>query len=213
MSVAPESRERMIEDNIPLVNYWVSRWFGRSHPLFDDLVSCGLTGLVKAVDTFNPDRGSLATHIRHQMRGEIANFRRLERKHQVVDFQPSPSDLSSEVEERPLAGYLAGLPAALSKLPDIQQRIIHLRFMEGRSLQSIADKLTMNIKSVWYHLSVGLGRLRTSLKGGANGHILAALRAPDRPANGCHIGSRRARRTSAGPLDRSTDRCQAVGPG
>jgi RNA polymerase sigma-B factor len=74
---ARESRERAIEEQLPLVRS-VARRFARSggEPL-DDLVQVGTIGLIKAVDRFDPSRDhDLAALARPSIEGEIRHHLR-----------------------------------------------------------------------------------------------------------------------------------------
>ncbi len=64
-------RERLIERHMPLVRSLARRYAGRGEPL-DDLIQVGASGLIKAVDRFEPDRGiQLSTYATPTILGEI----------------------------------------------------------------------------------------------------------------------------------------------
>ncbi|MDI2127784.1 RNA polymerase sigma factor SigF [Yinghuangia seranimata] len=49
-------RDRLIEQNLPLVRYAANRFRHRNEP-HEDVVQVGTIGLIKAIDRFDPDRG------------------------------------------------------------------------------------------------------------------------------------------------------------
>jgi RNA polymerase sigma-B factor len=70
------SRSRVIEAHLPLVRSIARRYAGRGEPI-DDLVQVGTIGLIKAVDRFDPDRGSrLEALARPSIEGEIRHYLR-----------------------------------------------------------------------------------------------------------------------------------------
>ncbi len=76
MGVDAQVRARLIEDHLPLVRSIAGRYAGGSEPL-EDLVQVGSVGLIKAVDRFEPERGSsLAALARPAIEGEIRHHLR-----------------------------------------------------------------------------------------------------------------------------------------
>ena len=65
-----DARERVIEENLPLVRSLARRFAGRGEQV-DDLVQVGSIGLIKAVDRFRVGRGDLATYAVPMIVGEI----------------------------------------------------------------------------------------------------------------------------------------------
>jgi RNA polymerase sigma-B factor len=71
-----DARTGTIEAHLPLVRSIARRYAGRGEPL-DDLVQAGTVGLIKAVDTWDPDRGrDLAALARPAIEGEIRHYLR-----------------------------------------------------------------------------------------------------------------------------------------
>ena len=91
-----KDRERIVVEHLPLV-YRLCRRFMHSGEPLDDLIQVGTIGLVKAIDKFDPDRGSSFTALAIPMIvGEIKNYfrdhgwavripRKLQRNKRLVD--------------------------------------------------------------------------------------------------------------------------------
>jgi RNA polymerase sigma-B factor len=67
----PGTRAKLIEAHIGLAEYLARRFNNRGEPL-DDLVQVASTGLIKAVDRFEPERGlEFSTYATHTIVGEL----------------------------------------------------------------------------------------------------------------------------------------------
>jgi len=68
---SPRVRDELIEAHIGLAEYLARRFNNRGEPL-DDLVQVASTGLIKAVDRFEPERGlEFSTYATHTIVGEL----------------------------------------------------------------------------------------------------------------------------------------------
>ena len=79
-----EARERLILHNLRLCAHIAGKYasrgkMGRRREL-DDLISIGTIGLIKAVDTFSPDKGSLSGYASRCIENEIRMSLRTEKK-------------------------------------------------------------------------------------------------------------------------------------
>ena len=75
-----EAKHVLIERNMRLVAHIVKKYSQTDYEI-EDLISIGTIGLIKAVDTFNPDRaGRLGTYAAKCIDNEILMFLRAERK-------------------------------------------------------------------------------------------------------------------------------------
>lgn len=75
-----EAKHVLIERNMRLVAHIVKKYSQTDHEM-EDLISIGTIGLIKAVDTFNPDRSNrLGTYAAKCIDNEILMFLRAERK-------------------------------------------------------------------------------------------------------------------------------------
>ncbi len=97
------ARNMLIERNLRLVAHVVKK-FDNTGEDTEDLISIGVIGLIKAINTFDPDKNTrLATYAARCIENEISITERnpqLSRRLHGVDF----------VEDSQLAGCPAGLP-------------------------------------------------------------------------------------------------------
>ncbi len=82
-----QAREKLILHNLRLVSHIVRKYYGTAKNQ-DDLVSIGSIGLVKAVDTFDPDNGTrFATYAAKCIQNEILmHFRSQKKRSQEVSI-------------------------------------------------------------------------------------------------------------------------------
>lgn len=67
----PDARALLIERNLRLVSHIVKKYYSKTNDT-DDLISIGTIGLIKAIDSFNPDKGiRLATYASRCIENEI----------------------------------------------------------------------------------------------------------------------------------------------
>ena len=111
MAVDAQVRARLIEDHLPLVRSIAGRYAGGSEPL-EDLVQVGSVGLIKAVDRFEPERGSsLAALARPAIEGEIRHH--LRDRTPLVRVPRGVRELDARVR-----GAEAELAAGAGRAPD-----------------------------------------------------------------------------------------------
>jgi len=141
-----QARNLLIEHNLRLVVYVAKKYDGTSHGSIEDLISIGTIGLVKAINTFKPDKNiKLATYASRCIENEILMHLRKTNKLKLevsldeplnVDYDGNElllSDIigtdedivSKEIEEneQKRAMYLA-----LSELSRREQEILILRY-------------------------------------------------------------------------------------
>ena len=93
-----EARDILIERNLRLVAHVVKKYQGTEYET-EDLLSVGTIGLIKAVNTFRPDRGSrLATYAAKCIENEILMLFRAGKKYnrEVSLFEPIGIDKDGE---------------------------------------------------------------------------------------------------------------------
>ena len=75
-----EARDRLIEHNLRLVAHVVKKYYTQSGDQ-EDLISIGTIGLIKGINTFDPDKGvRLATYAARCVENEILMYFRSQRK-------------------------------------------------------------------------------------------------------------------------------------
>lgn len=157
-----QARALLIEHNLRLVAY-IARKFENTGVGIEDLISIGTIGLIKAVNTFDPQKKiKLATYASRCIENEILMFlRRNSRVRQEIsldeplntdwdgnelllsDVLGTEDDTVYRVIEEDVEKQL--LLTALGRLPGREQRIMRLRFgLEGgksRTQKEVADVL------------------------------------------------------------------------
>ena len=147
----------LVEHNLRLVIY-IARKFDNTGADADDLVSVGTIGLIKAINSFRPDKNiKLATYASRCIENEILMYlRRLVRLKSEVSFD-EPLNTDWEGNELLLSDVLGTdsdtvykdvetgvekqlLRDALKKLPEREQKIMRLRFgLDGREEMTQKD--------------------------------------------------------------------------
>ena len=140
-----EARQRLIEHNMRLIVH-IARKYKVPGCTFDDLISIGAIGLIKAVGSYKPDTGtSLSTYAARCIENEILMSLRQSRKQQgdislseplgtdrdgnAISFADllgtSPDMVEEEVKRRIT---LEGVRRHLPTLPERERRVLTLRY-------------------------------------------------------------------------------------
>ncbi len=174
-----DARQRLIELHLPLVRA-LARRFARRGEQFEDLVQVGAVGLIKAIDRYDPTRGSSLTayavptivgEIRRHLRDSTQPLRlprpdggrRVVVRSVALDADaPSSRDAGAERglelgEERAL------IAAGLRALPRRQRRIVQLHYFANLSQRGIASELGLSQVHVSRLLQDSLGKLRQEI--------------------------------------------------
>ncbi|NLV92705.1 MAG: RNA polymerase sporulation sigma factor SigE [Firmicutes bacterium] len=154
-------RSTLIEHNLRLVVY-IARKFDNTGVHIEDLVSIGTIGLIKAVNTFDPDRSvKLATYASKCIDNEIRMFLRRNNKTKAevsleeplhtdfegneigwIDILGTESDVIKNLEEQVDRALLAG---AMKQLTLRESKIMELRFGlkdgQEKTQKEVADHL------------------------------------------------------------------------
>lgn len=101
------ARQSLIEHNLRLVAHIIKKYYASCENQ-DDLISIGTIGLIKAVDTYDPDKGArLATYAARCIENEILMFFRGQKKSaQDISIQ-DPIDVDGEGNPLTLMDILA----------------------------------------------------------------------------------------------------------
>lgn len=155
-------RRVLIEHNLRLVVY-IARRFENTGINIEDLISIGTIGLIKAINTYNPEKKiKLATYASRCIENEILMYLRKNsgQKSEVSFDEPLNTDwdgnelllsdiLGTDADSvlKPIEDDVERelLIQALSKLPRREAEIIAMRFglfgMEEKTQKEVADKL------------------------------------------------------------------------
>lgn len=158
----PAVKGILIERNLRLVVY-IARKFENTGLLIEDLVSIGSIGLIKAVNTFNPERNiKLATYASRCIENEILMYLRRNQKIRAEVSLDEPLNVDWDGNELLLSDVIAVegsevhreleaevdrslLKQALNRLNGRERQIMHLRFglRDGkeRTQKEVADML------------------------------------------------------------------------
>jgi RNA polymerase sigma factor for flagellar operon FliA len=149
---------RMVKDYMPLVRHAVNRIVsgsGQSTILqYEDMVSCGVQGLLEAHRTYDPDRGAkFSTYALPRIRGSILDALRaahpLPRSLQKVssDIEKAVTALYTDLGRTPTKGEIAerlGIP--LAELLHISQassiKVLSLESLADMTVNGATEKLT-----------------------------------------------------------------------
>ena len=152
-----DARNQLIEHNLRLVAHICKKYYAGTAAQ-DDLISIGTIGLIKAVDTFDPDKGkrfsSYASRcIENELRMELRRVRKagvqvslqepLEAGGQLTlaDTLPDDAEMEADCEQRADAARLRGLVDAL---PPRERAVMQMRYGFGggpRTQQQTAQAL------------------------------------------------------------------------
>lgn len=155
---AAQARDLLIRHNLRLVAHVTKKYYAAAAAQ-DDMISIGTIGLIKAVDTFDPERASKFSSyasrcIENELRMELRRTRRegtqvslqepLEGSGQLTlaDTLPDPTVMEDDCERRADAARLRKLLGTLSPR---EQEVLSLRYgLDGRpprTQQEIAAQL------------------------------------------------------------------------
>ncbi len=156
------AKKTLIERNLRLVVY-IARKFENTGIYVEDLISIGTIGLIKAINTFKPDKNiKLATYASRCIENEILMYLRKNQNQRSEVSIDEPLNVDWDGNELLLSDILGTesdviyrgiedevdrklLTLALSKLSEREQQIIRLRFglgaKEEKTQKEVADLL------------------------------------------------------------------------
>jgi RNA polymerase sigma factor (sigma-70 family) len=159
---SPIVREELVDRFMPLARRLAARYAGGAEP-FDDLVQVASVGLVKAIDRFDPERGTaFSTFAVPTILGELKRHFR-DRGWSV--------HVPRDVQERILKveRAMAELPAKLGHSPTVQEisdrdrKVLHLRFVEDMTQSEIAERVGVSQMHVSRILRATIEKLRQQI--------------------------------------------------
>ncbi len=136
-----DARDELIERNMRLVAHIVKK-FHPKHELLDDYISIGTIGLMKAVNSFTPDRKTkLATYAARCIENEILMYLRTQKKVQkdVSLFDPIGTDKDGQsLQIADLLQTDDETPVDAVEQKERKERLYrHLGKLDGRELEII----------------------------------------------------------------------------
>jgi RNA polymerase sporulation-specific sigma factor len=130
-----ESRNKLIEHNLRLVAHIIKKYYSNSKDQ-DDLVSIGTIGLIKAITTFDYEKGTrLATYAARCIDNEILMYFRGQKKKQQDVYISDPIDTDSEGNTLTLIDVIASEDTIIDDI-DLKIKIENLYNYIGSSLNS-----------------------------------------------------------------------------
>lgn len=145
-----DAKHKLIEHNMRLVVHIAKKYAaGRD---MDDLISCGAIGLIKAVSTFDPEKGAqLATYASRCIQNEILMQIRSSKKQRNEISLQEPIGADSEGNELSLLDILH------AETPDVDEAVIHtLRMQRIRALIQRLPARERSIMTLRYGLGGGV---------------------------------------------------------
>ena len=139
-----KAREPLIVHNLRLVVY-IAKKFENSNVNIEDLISIGTIGLIKAVNTFSPDRNiKLATYASRCIENEILMFLRkaAQSKYEVSIEEPLSTDWDGN--ELLLSDILGSDSDTVSA--DIEQEVEISQLMEAVSRLNTREAMIMELR-------------------------------------------------------------------
>ena len=119
-----DARNKLVEHNLRLVAHIVKKYYTQAD-LQDDLISIGTIGLIKAVNTFRPDKGiRLATYASRCIENEILMFFRSRKKLQGEVSLSDAIEGYGDGDELHLADVVGEEDTMLTDLQDRDDRIL-----------------------------------------------------------------------------------------
>lgn len=174
VALAEWHRDRIVEANLRLV-FSIVKKFVNPNNTFDDLLSDGIVGLIRAVEKFDFDRGfrfsTYATQVvrRNSYRTVVVNQQDRQKVAsglQDMDLEISDEGRSSVISEKRWHELRSRLAVMLDDLDRREKFIVRARFSLGshrkvHTLQSLADRLGISKERVRQLERRAMDKLRT----------------------------------------------------
>ena len=144
-----EAHAKLVEHNLRLVAH-ISKKYIKTGLELDELISIGAIGLVKAVSTFKPDKGSLSAYASRCIENEILMFMRTERKRSAYEVSiDDPMGQDSDGNEVTLSDRL------YSDGDDVQEKAYRQVYRERleKAAQTALDERERAVIDMRYNLN------------------------------------------------------------
>lgn len=152
----------------------------KSHDLAEDIVSETFYTLWKAKENF-PKIDNLKSYLFKSVHNNCLYYLRSEKSHSTIhhfdfttlDFERT--ETKDAMDTLMLKELSDQLEAAISRLPEQQQKVFRMKRFENRKNKEIAEELNLSVKTVEMHMSKAVSRLREDLKTLLPSFIIAFL--------------------------------------
>ena len=135
------ARNRLVEHNLRLVAHIIKKYYTQAANQ-EDLISIGTIGLIKAVNTFRPDRGiKLATYASRCIENEILMHFRAQRKVQGEVSLSDALETGTEGDALYLSDVVGEEDTMLEELQDKENRALLRRLIAEKLTKREADIL------------------------------------------------------------------------
>jgi RNA polymerase sigma-B factor len=170
------SRDALIERHLPLVRTIARRFSGAGEPL-EDLIQVGAIGLIKAVDRYDPGRGTrlepyaaaaIAGEIRHHLRDRCSVVRlprRLCAEGARVRVDPLGDTHGTSADLAPAADDRLAIAGAVRGLHPRTRRLVALRYFGDLSQAQAAAAVGISPVHASRLIHEALGTMRAELGG------------------------------------------------
>ena len=136
-----EARNLLVEHNLRLVAHIIKKYYTQSAEQ-EDLISIGTIGLIKAVNTFRPDRGiKLATYASRCIENELLMHFRSQRKVQGEVSLNDALETGAEGDALYLGDVVGEEDTMLEELQDKENRLLLRRLIAEKLTKREADIL------------------------------------------------------------------------
>ncbi len=138
------SRKKLVERNLRLVVY-IAKKYEKTGIGIEDIISIGTIGLMKAINTFKPDKNiKLATYASRCIENEILMFLRRNNKIRFEVSIDEPLNTDSDGNEMLLSDILGGIDDSVSK--DIEEQVDLKLLREAIVKLSPREKYIMELR-------------------------------------------------------------------
>jgi RNA polymerase sigma-B factor len=161
---SPAVREELVDRFMPLARRLAARYAGGAEP-FDDLVQVASMALVKAVDRFDPSRGTaFSTFAVPTILGELK--RHFRDRGWSVHVPRDVQERILKIEKADAVEYGAAIAPALKQISERDRKVLHLRFVEDLTQSEIAERVGVSQMHVSRILRSTLDFLREQVNEG-----------------------------------------------
>lgn len=134
-----DARNVLVERNLRLVAHIIKKYYTQTEEQ-EDLISIGTIGLIKAVNTFKPDRGiRLATYASRCIENEILMYFRARRKLQGEVFLSDAIETDGDGGDLSIGDVVGRNDTLLEDLQDKDDRALLRRLVAERLTEREAD--------------------------------------------------------------------------